>query len=356
MVFEATRAALLDAGITQKEIDSVVLVGCDELDGHSISSMLVAAAGGSYLKDEIKVTDDGIYGVILAAMRILSGLYDLSVIVSWCKPSEAPVSNVMNMRWDPFYHRPFGLNHISTAALMAGAYLDRYKGSEDAAAAVTVKNRANGARNQNAHLQKSVTLDDVRSSAPVSWPLRALDCAPESDGACALVLASAKKTREIKQKPVWLAGFGWAVDSYYPGERDLSDSPSLRAAAGMAYRKAGIQNPIREIDMAEICDFTSYHELIACESLGLCSTGGAAHLLQEGTTRWEGAFPVNPSGGLLSSNPFVAAGLFRAAEAYLQVSGRAGRHQVPGVRSALAQGSTGFCAQGNAVLILSTEG
>ena len=135
MVFEATRAALLDSGITQKEIDSVVLVGCDEFDGRSISSMLVAAAGGSYLNDEIKVTDDGIYGVILAAMRILSGLYDLSVIVSWCKPSEAPVSNVMNMRWGPFYHRPFGLNHISTAALMAGAYLDRYKGSEDAAAA-----------------------------------------------------------------------------------------------------------------------------------------------------------------------------------------------------------------------------
>jgi acetyl-CoA C-acetyltransferase len=356
MVFEATRAALLDSGITQKEIDSVVLVGCDEFDGHSISSMLVAAAGGSYLKDEIKVTDDGIYGVILAAMRILSGLYDLSVIVSWCKPSEAPVSNVMNMRWDPFYHRPFGLNHISTAALMAGAYLDRYKGSDAAAAAVAVKNRANGARNQNAHLQKSVTIDDVRSSAPVSWPLRALDCAPESDGACALVLASAKKTREIKQKPVWLEGFGWAVDSYYLGERDLADSPSLRVAAGMAYRQAGIENPIREIDMAEICDFTSYYELIACEALGLCGAGGAAHLLQEGTTRREGAFPVNPSGGLLSSNPFVAAGLFRAVEVYLQVSGRAGRHQVPGVRRALAQGSTGFCAQGNAVLILSAEG
>jgi acetyl-CoA C-acetyltransferase len=179
MVFEATRAALLDAGVEQKEIDSAVLVGCDEFDGRSISSMLVATAGGSYLKDEIKATDDGAYGVILAAMRILSGLHDLSVVVSWCKSSEAPVSNVMNMRWDPFYHRPFGLNHISAAALMAGTYLDRHKGAEEAAAAVVVKNRENGARNRNAHLQNPVTLDEVRSSVPVSWPLRALDCAPD---------------------------------------------------------------------------------------------------------------------------------------------------------------------------------
>ena len=356
MVFEATRAALLDAGVEQREIDGTVLVGCDEFDGRSISSMLVAAAGGSYLKDEIKATDDGAYGVILAALRILSGLHDLSVVVSWCKPSEAPVSNIMSMRWDPFYHRPFGLNHLSAAALMAGVYLDRYPGSEDAAAAVVVKNRENGARNRNAHLQKPVTLDEVRSSAPVSWPLRALDCATESDGACALVLASAKKARAIRRSPVWLEGFGWAVDSYYPGGRDLAGSPSLKTAAGMACRQAGIQNPAREIDMAEICDVTSYHELIACEAIGLCEAGGSVRLIQEGTTRREGAFPVNPSGGLLSSNPFVAAGLFRVAEASLQVTGGAGGHQVPGVRRALAQGSTGFCAQGNAVLILGSDG
>jgi len=355
MVFEATASALRDACITQQEIDSTVLVGCDEFDGRSISSMLLATAGGSYLKDEIKVTDDGTHGLILAAMRILSGCYELSVVVGWCKPSEAPVSNVMNMRWDPFYHRPFGLNHISASALMAGAYLAKYNDSAEAAAAVVVKNRENGAGNPKAHLRNPVTIDEVRDSMLISWPLRELDCAPESDGACALVLASAKKAGEIRKNPVWIKGFGWAVDSYYPGERNLYESPSLRAAANMAYRQAGIENPVKEIDLAEICDFTSYHELIACEALGLCGPGGAARLLQEGTTRRDGAFPVNPSGGLLSANPFVAAGLFRAAEACLQVSGRAERHQIPGARLALVQGSTGFCAQGNAVLVLGSD-
>jgi acetyl-CoA acetyltransferase len=355
MVFEATASALLDAGVTQQEIDGAVLVGCDEFDGRSISSMLTATAGGSYLKDEIKVTDDGAYGLILAAMRILSGGHELSVVVGWCKPSEAPVSNVMNMRWDPFYHRPFGLNHISADALMAGAYLARYNESTDAAAAVVVKNRENGAGNQKAHLQQPVTIDEVRDSTLISWPLRALDCAPESDGACALVLASAKRIRQISKNPVWLKGFGWAVDSYSPGERNLYESTSLRAAATMAYRQAGIGNPFKEIDLAEICDCTSYHELIACEALGICSPGGASRLLDEGTTRRDGAFPVNPSGGLLSANPFVAAGLIRAAEAYLQVSGRAEGHQIPHARQALVQGSTGFCAQGNAVLILCSD-
>lgn len=355
MVFEATASALLDAGVAQQEIDGTVLVGCDEFDGRSISSMLTAAAGGSYLKDEIKVTDDGAYGLILAAMRILSSCHELGIVVGWCKPSEAPVSNVMNMRWDPFYHRPFGLNHISAAALMAGAYLAKYNDSVEAAAAVVVKNRENGAGNQNAHLRQPVTIEEVRNSAPVSWPLRALDCAPESDGACALVLASAKKAGVTRKNPVWLKGFGWAIDSYYPGERNLYESTSLRAAAAMAYRQAGIGNPLKQIDLAEICDFTSYHELIACEALGICSPGGASRLLQEGTTRRDGAFPVNASGGLLSANPFVAAGLFRTAEACLQISGRAEGHQVQHARQALVHGSTGFCAQGNAVLILCSD-
>lgn len=353
MVFEASSKALANASVTREDIDSVVISGCDELDGRCISSMLLAMPAGAYLKDEIKVTDDGCYGVILAAMRLMTGLFDLSLVVSWCKTSESPVSDVMRMRWDPFYHRAFGMNHITSTALMAGVYKSQYGIPLDIPARVVVKNRRNGARNHNAHLQKPTKLREVRSSPVVSWPLRALDCAPESDGACALVLASARKSRELKREPAWLAGFGWATDSYYLGGRDLSDLRSLRIAAGTAYRMAKIKNPLREIDIAEISDFSSYHELMVYEGLGFCSPGRAQDLIKEGLTDMEGALPVNPSGGLLSSNPFTASGLFRVCEAYLQVTGNAKDHQVQGVKRALAHGSSGFCAQGNAVFILS---
>lgn len=353
LVFEVASKALDDASLTRRDMDGIVIAACDEFDGRSISSMLESAPAGSYLKDEIKVTDDGSYGVILAAMRTLSGLFDLTLVVSWCKMSEAPVSDVMRMRWDPFYHRDLGLNHITTAGLMAGAYLKKYGIPEDIPAQVVVKNRRNGGRNEKAHLQTPVTLKEVKASPIVSWPLKALDCAPESDGACALVLSSEKKAKALGVKPVWLTGFGWAIDSYYLGERDLSASRSLRLAADKAYKMAEIHDPLKEIDVAEISDFSSYHELIAYEGLGLCGPGKAADLIERGATENKGELPVNPSGGLLSSNPFTAAGLFRVAEAYLQLSGRAGNHQIPGSEKAIAQASTGFCAQGNAVFVLS---
>jgi acetyl-CoA C-acetyltransferase len=353
MVFEASSKALAEASVTRDDIDSVVISGCDELDGRCISSMLLAMPAGAYLKDETKVTDEGCYGVILAAMRLMTGLFDLSLVVSWCKTSEAPVSDVMRMRWDPFYHRPFGMNHITSSALMAGVYKSRYSLPLEIPARVVVKNRKSGAKNLNAHLQSPIKLQEVRTSPVVSWPLRVLDCAPESDGACALVLASSRKARELKRDPVWLSGFGWAADSYYLGGRDLSDLRSLRIAAGKAYKMAKIKNPLKEIDIAEVSDFSSYHELMVYEGLGFCNPGQAQDLIKEGFTDREGALPVNPSGGLLSSNPFTASGLFRVCEAYLQVAGNAGNHQVKGVKRALAHGSSGFCAQGNAVFILS---
>jgi acetyl-CoA C-acetyltransferase len=353
MVFEATSKALENACIDRAELDSVVLAGSDELDGRCISSMLLAMPAGAYLKDEIKVADEGCYGVIVAALRLMTGLFDLSLVVGWCKTSESPVSDVMRMRWDPFYHREFGMNHLTAAALMAGAYLDRYGISRDVPARIAVKNRKNGASNASAHLRGPVTLSEVRSSPVWSWPLRELDCAPESDGACAMVLASSRKVKDLKRDPVWLTGFGWASDSYYLGERNLAETRSLGIAADRAYKMAKIKTPLRDLDVAEVSDFTTYHELMACEGLGFCGPGRAQDLVREGLTDMGGVLPVNPSGGILSANPFTASGLFRVCEAYLQVAGRARGHQVRGAERALAQGSTGFCAQGNAVFILS---
>src|SRR3954471_17078530 len=91
MVFDTARAALDDAGVERAAIDHVTIAGCDELDGRSISSMLLAAPAGAYLRDEIKCTDSGITGLCLGAMRVASGLFDLGLVVSWNKTSEAPV-------------------------------------------------------------------------------------------------------------------------------------------------------------------------------------------------------------------------------------------------------------------------
>jgi acetyl-CoA C-acetyltransferase len=153
-------------------------------------------------------------------------------------------------------------------------------------------------------------------------------------------------------------GVGWAVDGYELGAADLSHLPSLEAAAERAYRMAGVVSPVEELDVAEVHDITSYHELMAYEALRWAQPGGGARLLEEGVVGRGGKLPANPSGGVLSTNLHAGSGLLRVAEAVLQVTGRAGAHQVEGARTALAHGlsaAAGPAAAGNCVVILGRD-
>ena len=352
IVFEAASKALSDAGMTRDQVGCITIAADDQIDGRPISSMLEACPAGSYLKDEIKTTEDGSYAVILAALRIMSGVFETALVVSWSKCSEAPVTQVTGYEADPFFNRPFALNYITAEAMMLGKYRQKYGLPQSAAEKVVVKNRANALRNSMACYRKPVYQEEIRESEIVSWPIRAMDVAPLCDGACAMVLASAKRARELTDSPVWIKGMGWATETYYLGERDLTCLTSLEKAAHKAYDLAGINNPMEAFDVAEINDTFSYRELLAYEALGLCEKGKSAGLIEEGITNITGKLPVNPSGGALSGNPFFASGLVRVTEAALQVRGSAGDHQIPDVSLALAHGCYGFCGQGNSVIIL----
>jgi len=352
IVFEAAAKALADAGLSRDDVESIAIAAGDEIDGRPISSMLEACPAGAYLKDEIKVTEEGSYAAVLAGLRILSGVFDTALVVSWSKCSETDVTRVTGYSAEPFFTRSCGLNYLSAEAMMLTQYRNLYGLPEKAAARVVVKNRRNAARNHLACFRKPVYEEEVLESKMISWPLRAMDVAPLCDGACALVLASAKKAKELTDKPVWIKGMGWAADTYYLGERDLSAMSSLRTAAQKAYSLAGINDPLAELDLAEISDVFSYRELLAYEALGFCKPGQSSELMAEGITEMSGRLPVNPSGGSMSGHPFLAAGLVRLAEAALQIRGEAGAHQVDGARLALAQGGYGFCGQGNSVFIV----
>ena len=352
MIFEAASKALADAGLTREQVDCVTIAAGDQIDGRPISSMLEACPAGAYLKDEIKTTEEGSYAAILASLRILSGVFDTALVVSWSKCSETFVTQVTGYSAEPFFGRACALNYITAEAMMLSKYREKYGLPESAAAKVVVKNRKNALKNPLACYRKPVYQKEILESRVVSWPIREMHVAPLCDGACAMVLASARKAREMTDKPVWIKGMGWAAETYYLGERDTIGMTSLEKAAQKAYSLAGITNPLESIDVAEISDTFSYRELMAYEALGFCERGKPESLIQEGITEMEGKLPVNPSGGAISGNPFFAGGLVRLAEAALQVRGDAGSHQVGDVGTALAHGSYGFCSQGNSVFIL----
>ena len=352
MIFEVTSAALEDAQLTIKDIDSVVLAAHDLIDGRSITSMLTAPPAGCHLKDEIRLGDDGAFAVALAWMRLLSGEFNTSLVVSWSKLSEGDFDIITSLNFDPIFYRPMGFNYVTAHALQAMRFMARSGVTETQAAKVTVKNRSNARNNPLAHLKEGVTLDDVVTSKLLAWPLKELDLPPATDGACAMVLTTEENVQRSNNNVAWIKGAGWANDTYYLGDKELGELPSLGTAAQTAYKMAGIDDPLEQLDVAEVHDITSFHELMAYEALGFCRQGMAGTLIDQEITSMEGNLPVNPSGGALSSHPYTAVGLIRVAEAAMQVMGRAEGHQVPGVETALAHGASGMCGQTNCVLVL----
>ena len=355
MIFETVMEALDDAGLTIGDIDTVVSSGCDMLDGRSISNVFVAEAMGAHLKEESKVEEDGAYAAMYAYMRLLTDRFDTAVVVGYSKASESSPQTYTGAIGDPFFQRPLGLDGISSNALMARRYVERYGITDVQAALVAVKNRKNALANPYAQVKGDYSVEEVLASEMIASPLRRLDLCPSSDGCCALILASERRARELPHKPVWIEGVGQINDTYYPGHRDLSDLLGLRLAAQRAYRNAGIIDPPSQLDMAEVCELTSYQELMLYEALGFCAEGEGGRLVESGFTAPEGALPVNPSGGTLAANPIMAAGLARMAEAFLQLSDRAGERQVQGARRAVVHATSGMCFQSNIVYVFGAD-
>jgi len=353
IAFEAARAALQDAGLTRGDIDTVLVSGWDVLDGRTISDMYLVPAAGGYLKDSAKVADDGVLAFAYAYMRIASGAFDTALVMGHGH-AEAPTELVSNVAMDPFFYRPLGMSATAALALQVSSYTARYGVSEGQAAAVAEKNRRQGVNNPYAHLRSAVTRDQMLASKMVAWPLREFDCPPVSVGAVALILCSEDRAKRIASSWATVEGIGWATSSYYIGATDLWRLGALAGAAQQAYVMAGINDPLAELDVAEVHDVTSYHELMAYEGLGWAQEGGGGRLLEEGATSMEGRLPVNPSGGALSTNIGAGTGLLRVAEAALQVTGRADGRQVE-ARTALAHGMSGLAGsigQTHGVVIL----
>ncbi len=354
LVFEACTKALADAQMTIEDIDIVLTGSNDFFDGRTISSMAVMDACGSYDKNVSTVEGDGTFGAAHAVMRVLAG-WGTCLYCVHHKGSESVMPLITNAMFDPMYERFLGIEIITASALQARAYMDRYGITEEQCARVSVKNHGNSFKNPVSQMPLKLTVEDVMASPYIADPIKLLDCCPISDGASAVVIASDERAKGLKSKTAWIKGIGYNCDAFHLGDRDLSKVDALAAAAKRAYGDAGISDPANEIDIAEVNDTFSYMELMALEGLGLCGRGKAGELTDSGKTALDGDLPVNASGGCLSSNPVLVAGLNSIIECVLQIRGDAGEHQVEGVTTAVAQGVNGPCGQSQCVWVLGGE-
>lgn len=339
ILYDVTQAALKDAGIPIEEIDGIVVASNDQFDGRAIAVMMASGSIGGVDRDVLSTPSAGEHAFVMGVLRVASGQFRTQLVVSWSPTEAHSLPEAQRLAADPYFHRRLPLDELSSFALQASALAGKVPEAHAIVRSLLAKAGASPSG----------------SPDPKRWPLTADMLSPPATGVVAVVIASEEYVAERPDlKPAWIRGMGWATETGFLGDRDLSSAPALEVAAKHAYAEAGLTSPEGVFDVAEISDPTPYQQLIALEGLGLSKRGAWAKDIDAGAFAAGGKLPVNPSGGLRAANPVFCTGMIRIAEAANQVRGRA-EHQVAGAKTALAHAASGFAMQYQTVVVLGQD-
>jgi benzoylsuccinyl-CoA thiolase BbsB subunit len=252
-----------------------------------------------------------------------------------------------------------GVTNPVVYALRARRYMYETGATSADLAEVSVKSRGFASMNPIAHMQTTVTLEEVLQSAMVADPLTLFQCSPKSDGAAAAFVVSDRFAMKHGIEGPRVRASVVTSGEFSMSERDITRPEITSRASTKAFDDAGI-GP-EDLDVVELHDAFSIAELLYTEELGLAPEGeGVAYLRSGASSSLESGrgVLVNPSGGLLSrGHPIGATGLAQIAECTSQLLGRAGPRQRERAHTALAHvtggGASGFDNGACVVTVLS---
>ncbi len=349
LVVEAAREAFEEAGVEPRDVDSAWLGTAFPDAGvyKGRSGMDLAEALGMFDRPITRVSNycatggdalrNAVHALLAGECRIALAL---GVEKLRDRPAQESIVKMMAETGHPIYQK--GFTAAGTFAIYARRHFETYGVTRDHLALISVKNRRHAAQNPKAHLRREVTVDQVLKAPMVATPLGILDCCPVTDGAAAAILMRRRDAEKLNRSFVLVKGLGFSVSTGWdlPFFHERHDFLSFRAtqiAAQKAYRQAGITDPRREINLAEMHDCFTIAELLTYEDLGFCKAGEGKHFIAEGTPTLQGELPVNASGGLLScGHPVGATGLRMVYEITRQLQERADARQVRNARVGLA--------------------
>lgn len=326
MLMPALRQALGQVDMTIDDIGFTCSGSTDYLAGVGFSFVSTLDGVGPWPPiQESHVEMDGAWALYEAWVKLQLGELDTALVYSYAKSSPGDLPMVLTRQLDPITVAPLWPDAVSIAALQARALLDAGKFAEEQFADVAARSRRSALDNPNAQLAWDRPASDILAEEYLVAPLRKSDCAPITDGAACIVLAAGDVARSKVERPAWIRGIDHRVEPIHLGLRDLTVSESTRIAAG----KAGVADG--PVDVAELHAPFSHQELILREALGLGAN-----------------VSINPSGGALSANPMMTAGLIRLGEVANRISaGEADR--------GVAHATSGPCLQQNLVAVLEGE-
>ncbi len=337
LAYEATKMALDSCEMKLSDIECVVHgTAPDAFDGVHMKGEYLSDGSGAYRKPYMRHFVGGGTGVLSPIhgwFHVASGMFDTCLVVTEEKMSCAyphPAGAFLTI-FDHTTEQPLYPTLIWIFAIEMNRFMTTYGYKKEDIALVAVKNKKNAMDHPSAQLPGEITVEDVLNSEIMAWPVNRLDISPTSDGAAAIVLAAEHVARRVTEKPIWIDGVGWCLDTAYWCTRDLYYPDYVEVAARMAYKMAGIKEPSKEIHVAEPYDPFTYKELHHIEGLLLAPRGKSVEMLKDGYFNRDGNLPTCPSGGALGvGNPIAATGLMKVIEIFLQLRGEAGKRQVPG--------------------------
>lgn len=337
MIVEAAFEAYQDAGIEdpQKQIEAVFcgavypsrgtaeVADSLKLFGRPISMVQNYCATG---------TDAFRFGVF----SIACGLYDTVLVVGFDKPKDRGVSGPSVQTQGV---RGLPMTPAGWFSLCAARYFDTYGAGREDLAKIAVKNHHNGTLAPKSMLKKEITVEEALNAPIISWPFGLYDCCAQSDGAAVAVLTRRELAKSFRDDYVLVKAVAIALEANPQNDPSfdfLRWKPTVTAAQ-QAYAQAGISNPFKQLDIAQVHDCFTLTELLTYEDLGLCEKGAAKEHIASGTFALEGELPVNTDGGLKTfGHPTGATGVRMIYENYKQLQGKAGERQVKDVSLALS--------------------
>jgi acetyl-CoA C-acetyltransferase len=342
----AADRAIEHAGLSREAIDLAIIGDIAGFEASSVSAMTIAPALGlKPYTPVLPISTGGTSGGHLpnqAAQLIRAGFAERVLCVA-PNTFDGPVDlqQVINTNSPMIMEQPLGMGAVHMGAFFPAAYQERYGVTDEDFELLAAKNRANADHNRYAHVTSA--LSDDLAQRMVSTPLRLGMTCPVSSGAIAMVVTAESLARsESPNSPVRISAYRSISDGYLVGKRrDFSTFEVVEVLARRVYREAGVVDPRRDLDLAELFNPYAPMEFMLLEAFGICPFGTAPELLRAGVTRYGGDLPVNLSGGIQCTNPGLAGQIAPIAHVALQLMGQAAAQQVEGARRGLAHSTGG---------------
>ena len=327
---DAMIGALDDAGLTTADVDGLLVRGPDEI---YTFHQVVGERLGIDASFSTTLTNGGasqVMGVALAAMAIDAGLASCIIVGygrdNWSRVHATKDNHLRSSgRPQQLYGVEFGpelgyYGAIAAHAFGATRHMHDYGTTRDQFGAISVAFREHALRNPDAAMKKPLTMEDYHNGRMIVAPFGLFDCSLQTDAAGAVVVTSAERAKDLRQRPVLIKGFGTHnnISGWFNND-NLTHTGAIEAGK-TAYAMAGL-GP-KDIDFAQIYDCFTYMVLVQLEDYGFCEKGEGGEFVASGALKLDGELPTNTSGGQLSEAHVE--GMLQIVEGVRQLQGKYG--------------------------------